>query len=89
MATEPARDISEILSDPAVVVQAAIEAAQDAIRRHKQMGFPMAVWRDGKVAWVAPEELERKEEEKQISDKINREGEASAEPFRPFGLRRR
>jgi hypothetical protein len=59
MASETRRDISEILSDPTVVVQAATEARQDAIQRHKQMGLPMAVWKDGAVAWVAPEELER------------------------------
>jgi hypothetical protein len=59
MATERARDISKILSDPNVVLQAASEAAQDAIQRHKQMGLPLAVWKDGAVAWVAPEELER------------------------------
>ncbi len=54
------RDISEILaSDPNVVVDALREAVQDAIQRHKQMGLPMAVWRDGAVVWVAPEEMER------------------------------
>ena len=60
MATEPAHDISEILSDPNVVLQAASEAAQDAIQRHKQMGLPLAVWRNGAVAWVTPEELQGK-----------------------------
>ncbi len=64
MPSEPARDISEILSDPTVVVQAANEAAEDAIQRHKQFGLPLAVWRDGNVAWVAPEELERAREDK-------------------------
>jgi hypothetical protein len=64
MATEPTHDISEILSDPAVVVQAASEAAQDAIQRHKQAGLPLAVWKDGDVVWVAPEELEQAKEDK-------------------------
>jgi hypothetical protein len=62
MASEPARDISELLSDPEVIAQAADEAIQDVILRHKQMGLPMAVWKDGGVAWVAPEELERARE---------------------------
>ncbi len=56
-------NISEILSDPNVLVQAAREAARDAIQRHKQAGLPLAVWRNGAVAWVAPEELERMLEE--------------------------
>jgi hypothetical protein len=59
MATEPPRDISEILSDPNVVIEAAREALDDAIQRHKQMGLPMAVAKDGRPTWVAPEELER------------------------------
>ena len=63
MASEPARDISELLSDSDVVVRAANAARQDAIRLHKQMGLPMAFWKDGKVVWVAPEELERAKEE--------------------------
>jgi len=65
MASEPTRDISEILSDPMVVVQAADEASQDAIQRHKQMGLPLAIWKDGGVAWIAPEELERMKREEQ------------------------
>ena len=58
MATEQARDIAEILTHSNVVVQAASEAAQEAIQRHKQMGLPLAAWKDGRVAWVAAEELE-------------------------------
>ncbi len=63
MASEPTRDISEILSDPEVVLQAVREAAQDAIELHKKAGLPMAVSRDGRVAWVAAEELEKMQEE--------------------------
>jgi hypothetical protein len=65
MLCEPRRDISEILSDPAVVVQALNEAVQDAIQRHKQMRPLMAVWRNGAVAWVAAEDLERAREGKE------------------------
>jgi hypothetical protein len=63
MASEPTRDISEILSDPNLILEAAREAANDAIQLHKKMGLPMAVWRDGRPAWVAPEELEQSEQE--------------------------
>jgi len=56
MATEPTRDISEILSDPTVVEQAVSEAVREAVRRHQQMGLPLAVWQDGKVAWIAAED---------------------------------
>ncbi len=65
MGGERARDISEMLLDPDVVVQAANEAVLDAVQRHKQMGLPLAVWKDGAVAWVAPEELQGRKEGRQ------------------------
>ena len=64
MANEPARDISEILADPNVAVNALNEAAQDAVQLHKQMGLPMAIWKDGAVVWVAAEELEERRVER-------------------------
>lgn len=33
------------------------EAAQDALRRHKLAGRPVAVWRDGRVVWVQPQDI--------------------------------
>ncbi len=36
----------------------AAAAARDAIRRHKQAGVPMPVWRNGKTVWVDAAELE-------------------------------
>ena len=65
MATESARDITEILSDPNIVVEAAREALVGAIQQHKRMGVLMAIWRDGHVAWVDPEALEQREETEQ------------------------
>ncbi len=44
------RDIPRIL--------AAINAGvKDALRRHKQAGNPIAVWRDGQVVWIAPVDI--------------------------------
>ena len=63
MESEPARDISELLSDPNVLLEAMREAADDAIQQHKRWGLPLAVWRDGAVAWVSPEELEKQGED--------------------------
>ncbi len=59
MASEPDRDISEVLADPYVLVEAATEAAREAIQRHKQLGLPLAVWRNGRVVWLTAEELEQ------------------------------
>jgi hypothetical protein len=64
MASEAPRDISDILaSDPDVIVQAVREAVREAVHRHKQLGLPMAVWRDGAVVWIAPEDLQRQMED--------------------------
>ena len=34
------------------------EAVHEAIRRHKLLGLPIAVSRQGKVVWIPPEEIE-------------------------------
>ena len=39
-------------------IQAAIhKGIRAALRRHKQAGNPVAVWRDGQVVWIAPEDI--------------------------------
>lgn len=44
---EHARDIEKILQ----------RAVNHALLRHKRLGNPIAVWRDGKVLIVPPEEI--------------------------------
>lgn len=34
------------------------KAVREAVRRHKLLGFPIAVSRDGEVVWIPPEEIE-------------------------------
>ena len=34
------------------------EAVRDALRRHVQLALPIAVWRDEKVVWIPPEEID-------------------------------
>ena len=33
------------------------EAVADAIAEHKRQGYPIAVWRDGKMVLIPPEEI--------------------------------
>ena len=33
-------------------------AVRDAVLQHKQKGLPLVVWRDGKVAWIPPDDLD-------------------------------
>lgn len=39
-------------------VRRALRAAiQEALQYHKRVGNPVAIWRDGKVAWVDPRDI--------------------------------
>ena len=33
-------------------------AAQDAVEAHRKAGLPLAVWKDGQVVWIQPDEVE-------------------------------
>ena len=54
---EDTRTIEEIFNDGHSVVRAARRAVREALRRHKLLGHPVAVWRDGRVVWIPPEEI--------------------------------
>jgi hypothetical protein len=51
------RDISTIFTTPGLVKAAFDQGIRDAVRRHKLLGESIAVWRDGKVVIVPPEEI--------------------------------
>ena len=40
------------------ITEALRQASLDAWRRHKALGHPIVIWRDGKVVTVPPEEIE-------------------------------
>ena len=52
------RDIAEIFSDDPAIEKALKEAVRQALLQHKQAGNPVAAWRNGKVVWIPPEEIE-------------------------------
>jgi hypothetical protein len=56
---EEARDIEKIFSERRLIEKALRKGAFEALRVHKEAGLPLAVWRDGRVQWVSPEEFER------------------------------
>jgi hypothetical protein len=41
----------------ALISQALNEAVQDAVETHRQAGLPLAVWQDGKVAFVPADKV--------------------------------
>jgi hypothetical protein len=55
---EPHVDFDEIFANPAVILAAIERGARDALLQHKRAGTPIAVWRDGQVVWIPPEEIE-------------------------------
>jgi len=53
-------EISRILNDADAVTSAIQRGINAALLKHKQSGNPICVWRDGKVIWIAPENIEIK-----------------------------
>jgi hypothetical protein len=39
------------------ILRAMQQAVREAIWRHKLAGNPVAVWRDGQVVWIQPEDI--------------------------------
>jgi hypothetical protein len=47
----------ERLEDVPRILKAMTAAVREALLRHKRLGNPVAVWRDGRVVWLRPEEI--------------------------------
>jgi hypothetical protein len=45
------------LRDIKLIEDALALAVREALLRHRQAGNPIAVWRDGQVVWIAPEDI--------------------------------
>jgi hypothetical protein len=54
---------AERLNDLPRILKAMTAAVRDAVLRHKQLGLPVAVWRDGRVVWLSPDEIVVESEE--------------------------
>ena len=52
------RDISTIMADGKTVEAVLRKAVREALLKHRQAGHPVVEWRDGKIVWVGPEDLE-------------------------------
>ena len=51
------RSPDERLADLPGILEALDRAVREALALHKRAGNPVAVWRDGKVVWIAPEDI--------------------------------
>lgn len=45
------------VEDLARILKAMTEAVREAVLRHKRLGNPVAVWRQGRVVWLQPEDI--------------------------------
>jgi hypothetical protein len=48
---------AERATDLARIERALRAAVRDALMRHKRDGDPVAVWRQGRVVWLQPEDI--------------------------------
>jgi len=51
-------DIAQAIRDGLLVDQAFVAARRRVIRRHRQLGVQLAVWKDGHVVELAPDSRE-------------------------------
>jgi hypothetical protein len=51
-------DIESIIRDGTAIDRAIVAARRRVIRRHRQLGLPLVIWRDGRVVEVPPESVE-------------------------------
>lgn len=58
MSERPVRDIQSIIRDGTAIDRAIVAAHRRVIRRHRQLGVPLVIWRDGAVVEVTPESVE-------------------------------
>jgi hypothetical protein len=56
--------IDEALADWERITQAIADGVREALKKHKQAGNPVVVWRDGKMVWLKPEEIQARDENK-------------------------
>ena len=48
---------AERVADLDRIERALRAAVRDALQRHKRDGDPVAVWREGRVVWLAPDQI--------------------------------
>jgi hypothetical protein len=58
MTTDEPRDVRAIMLDSDLVERALREGVIRELIRHKRLGNPIVVWRDGQVVWIPAEEIE-------------------------------
>lgn len=61
MAADEGDWITRMFEEGTPIDEAIVEAVRKARQEHKRAGNPVAEWREGKVVWIAPEDIEADE----------------------------
>jgi hypothetical protein len=56
-ASDSAPTPAERVEDVPRILRALKLAVREALQRHKQAGNSVAIWRNGRVEWIPPEEI--------------------------------
>lgn len=59
---EPEKTIAQMFAEVTPIVEAVKAGEREALLRHKLLRQPAATWRDGKVVWISPDDLDPGEE---------------------------
>ena len=54
----PSHEIASIIRDGTAIDRAIVAAARRVILRHRELGLPLVIWRDGQVVEVPPESVD-------------------------------
>jgi imidazolonepropionase-like amidohydrolase len=58
----PQQSIADLMRDNELLERAMRSAIREDRRKHKLLGYPIVIVRDGKIVWVPPEEIDLGEE---------------------------
>ncbi|MGH8674710.1 MAG: hypothetical protein ACREVG_10400 [Burkholderiales bacterium] len=58
MTQQPERNSEAAIRDGDALDRAIVAARRRVIRRHRQLGIPLVIWRNGEVVEVTPESVE-------------------------------
>jgi len=58
MSVDSEMSVDQFLRENERIERALRRGVREALIRHKKLGQPIVIWRDGKVVWVPAEEIE-------------------------------
>lgn len=63
MIDRSSKDVAAIVRDGTAIDRAIERARRRVMRRHRQLGIPLAIWHEGRVVEVPPESIAALEQE--------------------------